>query len=122
VAQEQEDEQPKNVQPRLKKPTRVQHPEDESPHYEPRQEHPSVKHMVDEQATEHREAQTHHEAESRSHTCDEAQEQPSDSCMTDKWHETTKDQECQSDAKQQGVDQRKHQRYHHPDKEAAPDE
>jgi hypothetical protein len=44
-----------------------------------------MKHKGDEQATERGEAQTHHEAESRSHTCDEAQKQPSDPCMTDKW-------------------------------------
>jgi hypothetical protein len=85
VAREQQDEQPKNVQSRQKKPARGQHPEDKSPHYEPQQEHPSVKHKGDEQAAEHREAQTHHEAESRSHTCGEAQERPSDPCMTDKW-------------------------------------
>jgi hypothetical protein len=81
-----------------------------------------VKHKGDEQATEHREAQTHHKAKSRSHTCDEAQEQPSDPCMTDKWQETTEIQECQFDAKQQRVDRRKHQWYHHPDEEAAYDE
>jgi hypothetical protein len=62
------------VQPRQKKLTRGQHPEDEFPHYEPQQEHLSVKHKGDEQATEHREAQTHHEDESRNHMCDEAQE------------------------------------------------
>jgi hypothetical protein len=89
VAREQHDEQSKNVQPRPKKPTRGQHREDESPHYEPQQEHPSVKHKGDEQAVEHEEAQTQHETESRSHTCDEAQEQPSDLCMTNKWQETS---------------------------------
>jgi hypothetical protein len=104
VAQEQLDEQLKNVQPRPKKPTRDQHPEDESPHYEPQQEHPSVKHKGDEQEAEHGEAQTHHKVGSRSHTCDEAQEQPFDSCMTDKWQETTEDQEYQSNAKQQRDD------------------
>jgi hypothetical protein len=67
-----------------------------------------VKHRGDEQAVERGEAQTHHEAESRSHMCDEAQEQPFDPCMTDRWQEITKDQKCQSDAKQQRVDQRKH--------------
>jgi hypothetical protein len=107
------------MQSRPKKPARVQHLEDESPYYKPQQEHPSMKHKGDKKATEHEETQTHHEAESRSHTCDEAQEQPSDPCMTDKWQETTKDQECQSDAKQQRTDRRKHQRYHHPDEETA---
>jgi hypothetical protein len=122
VTQEQQDEEPKNVQPRQKKPARGQHPEDESPHYEPQQEHPSMKHRGDEVAAQREEAQTHHEAESKSHMCDEAQEQPSDPCMTDKWKETIKDQKCQYDAKQQRVDRRKHQRYHHPDEEATPDE
>jgi hypothetical protein len=96
------------MQPRQKNSTRDQLFEDEYPHYDPQQEHPSVKHKGDEQAHEHRDAQTHYEAESRSHTCDEAQGQPSDPCMTDKWQETTGDQECQSDAKQQIADQRKH--------------
>jgi hypothetical protein len=59
-----------------------------------------VKHKGDKQAAERGEAQIHHEAKSKSHTCDEAQEWPSDPCMTDKWQETTEDQECQSDAKQ----------------------
>jgi hypothetical protein len=72
VAQEQQNEQSKNMQPRPKKPARGQHPEDEFPHYEPPQEHPSVKHKGDEQAAEHGEAQTHHEAKSRSHMFDEA--------------------------------------------------
>jgi hypothetical protein len=81
-----------------------------------------MKHKGNEQAAEHREAQTHHEAELRSHTCDEAQEQHSDPCMTDKWQETTEDQECKFDAKQQKIDQRKHQRYYHPSEEAALDE
>jgi hypothetical protein len=103
MAREQQDEQPKNVQPIHKKPARGQHSEDES-HYEPQQEHPSMKHKGDELATERGEAQTHHEAESRSHTCDETQEQPFDPCMTDKWQEITEDQECQSDVKQQRVD------------------
>jgi hypothetical protein len=44
-----------------------------------------VKHKGDEQVAEREEDQTHHKAESRSHTCDEAHEQPSDPCMTDKW-------------------------------------
>jgi hypothetical protein len=110
------------VQLRPKKPARGQHPEDESPHYEPEQEHPSVKHKGDEQAAEHGEAQTHHEAESRSHTCNQAQEKSSDPCMTDKWQETNEDQECQSDAKQQRANQRKQQWYHHPGEEAAPNE
>jgi hypothetical protein len=65
--------------------------------------------MGDEQAPEHGEAETHHEAESGSHTCDEAQEQPSNPCMTDKWQETTEDQEYQSDAKQQRADLINHQ-------------
>jgi hypothetical protein len=43
-----------------------------------------MKHKGNEQAAEHGEAQTHHEAELRSHTCDKAQEQHSDPCMTDK--------------------------------------
>jgi hypothetical protein len=81
-----------------------------------------VKHMGGEQAAEHGEAQIHHEVESKSHAYGKAQEQPSDPCMTDKWQETTKDQECQSDAKQQRVDQRKHQWYHHPGEEATPSE
>jgi hypothetical protein len=81
-----------------------------------------VKHKGGEQAAEHGEAKTHHEAESRSHMCDKAQEQHSDPCMTDKWQETTKDQEYQSDAKQQRADRRKHQLYHHPGEEAATDE
>jgi hypothetical protein len=81
-----------------------------------------VKHKGDEQAAEHEEAQTHQEDELRSHMCDEAQEQHFDPCMTDKWQEKTKDQECQSDAKQQKDDQRKHQRYHHLGEEVAPDE
>jgi hypothetical protein len=85
MAREQQDKQPKNVQPRHKKLARGQHPKDESPHYEHQQEHPSVKHKSDEQAAEHREAQTHLEVKSRSHMCDKAQEQPSDPCMTDKW-------------------------------------
>jgi hypothetical protein len=106
VAREQQDEQPKNVQPRPKKPARVQHPKDVSPHYEPQQEHPSVEHKGDEQAAEHGDAQTHHEAESRSHTCDEDQEQPFVPCMTDKWQEIIEDQECQSDSKQQRADRR----------------
>jgi hypothetical protein len=55
--------------------------------------------MGNKQAAEHGEAQTHHEAESRSHMHDEAQEQPSDPCMNGKWKETTDDQEYQSDAK-----------------------
>jgi hypothetical protein len=100
MAQEQQYKQPKNMQPRQKKPARGQHPEDESPHYEPQKEHPLVKHKGDEQAAEHGEAQTHHKAESGSHACDEAQLQPSDPCMTDKWQETTEDQECHFDAKQ----------------------
>jgi hypothetical protein len=99
MTRELQDEQSKNVQPRLKKPARGQYPEDESPHYESQQEHPSVKHKGDKQAAEHGEVQTHHEVESRSHTCDEAQEQPFDPCMSDKWLETTEDQECQSNAK-----------------------
>jgi hypothetical protein len=65
MAREQQDEQLTSVEPRPKKPARVQHPEDESPYYEPQKEHPSVKHKGDEQAAEHGEAQTHHEAESR---------------------------------------------------------
>jgi hypothetical protein len=44
-----------------------------------------MKHKGDEQAAERGEAQTHHEAKSRSHTCDEAQEQSSGPCMNDKW-------------------------------------
>jgi hypothetical protein len=92
VAREQQDEQPKNMWPRQKKLARGQHPKDEAPHYDPQQAHPSVKHKSDEQGAEHGEAQTHHEAESRRHTCDEAQEQPSDPCMTDRWQETTEDQ------------------------------
>jgi hypothetical protein len=92
VAREQQDEQPKNMWPRQKKLARGQHPKDEAPHYDPQQAHPSVKHKSDEQGAEHGEAQTHHEAESRSHTCDEAQEQPSDPCMTDRWQERTEDQ------------------------------
>jgi hypothetical protein len=91
VAREQQDDQPKNVQPRQKEPARGQHPKDESPHYEPQQEHPSVKHKGNEQTAEHGETQTHHEVEPRSHMCDEDQEQPSDPCMTDKWQETTED-------------------------------
>jgi hypothetical protein len=35
VAREQQNEQPKNVQPRQKKLARGQHPKGESPHYEP---------------------------------------------------------------------------------------
>jgi hypothetical protein len=65
MTQEQQDEQPMNVQLKQKKPARGQHPEDESPHYEPQQEHPSVKQKGDEKAAECREAQTHHEAESK---------------------------------------------------------
>jgi hypothetical protein len=102
----------------------IDHNEDWYSHHEQQTEQPMerpVKHKGDKQAAEHREAQTHHEAESRSHTCNKAQEQPSDPCMTDKWQETTKDQECQSNAKQQRSDRRKHQWYHHPDEEAAPD-
>jgi hypothetical protein len=81
-----------------------------------------VKHEGGEQAAEHGEAQTHHEAELRSHMCDEAQEQPSDPCRTNKWKETTEDQECQSYAKQQRADRRKHQWYHYPSEEAVPNE
>jgi hypothetical protein len=44
-----------------------------------------VKHRGDEQAAEREEAQTHHEAESKSCTCDDAQEKPSDPGMTDMW-------------------------------------
>jgi hypothetical protein len=122
VAQGQQGEQPKNVQPRHKKPARGHHPEDESPHYEPQQQNPSERHRGDEQTAEHKEAQTHHEVESRSHRCVEAQGQPCDPSMTDRWQETTKDQECRSGTKQQKVDRRKHQQYHHPGEEAAPDE
>jgi hypothetical protein len=53
-----------------------------------------VKHKGDEQAAEHREAKTHHKAKSRIHICDEAQEQPSNPYMIDKWQESTEDQEC----------------------------
>jgi hypothetical protein len=73
VAQEQQDKQPKNEQSRQKRTARGQHPKDKSTHYKPQQEHPSGKHKGDEQAAECGEAQTHHEAKSRSHTCDEAQ-------------------------------------------------
>jgi hypothetical protein len=44
-----------------------------------------VKCRGDEQAVERGEAQTHHEFESRSCTCDKAKEQTSDPCMTDRW-------------------------------------
>jgi hypothetical protein len=49
--------------------------------------------MFDEQATRHKEAQTHHKVKSGSHKCDEAQEH-SNPCMTGKWKEITKDEEC----------------------------
>jgi hypothetical protein len=100
-------EQPKNVQPRPKKPTRDQHLEDESPHYEPHQEHLSRRHRGDEQATRHEEAQTHYEVKSESHRSDKAQVQPYDLCRTGKWQETIEGQECQVDPKQQKANHKK---------------
>jgi hypothetical protein len=55
----------------------------------------------------HGEAQTHHEVESRIHMCVKAQGHPSDPCMTDRWQETTRHQECQIGNKYQRANQRK---------------
>jgi hypothetical protein len=56
--------------------------------------------MGDRQATKHEKAQTHHEAKSESHECDEAQQPPFDACMTSKWKKKNKDQRCQANQRE----------------------
>jgi hypothetical protein len=68
-----------------------------------------MRHRGDEQAAGHKEAQTHHEAESESRRSDETQVQLSDLYRTDRWQGTDEGQECQAGTKQQKTDQRKPQ-------------
>jgi hypothetical protein len=68
-----------------------------------------MRHRGDEQATGHKEDQSHHEVESKRCKSNEAQVQPSDLSRIGKWQEAAEGQECYTNAKQQKVDQRSHQ-------------